>query len=245
MKKIIYILFLYTTLGFAQADALFKKANNLYNVENYEQAIATYQQLLSTNVHSAEVYFNKANAHYKLNQLAESIYNYEKALQLNPSSKKIKINLSYANNQKIDKIDVIPTTGISKIANTIVNVFKFDVWAIISIVFIFIFIIAFIGYLYTRFKRFYFSVGLLGLLLSILSILFAFKQENNVINTTYAIVFAKQTEVKTDPKLSSEKIFVLHEGTKVKIIAYFENWNKIKIDNGSEGWIRASDIKKL
>jgi len=248
MKTLYYILFLFTTLGFAQSDALFKKANNLYNAENYEQAIATYNQLLTTKMHSSEVYFNLANAHYKLHHLAESIYYYEKALQLNPNNEAARINLTFANNQKIDKIDTIPTTGFSKMMETFINIFHFDVWAKIAIAFSFVFVFTVIGYLYSVYtakKRLYFSVAIISLLLSLLSLIFAFQQEKIVKNTVYAIVFAEQTQVKVDPKLSSEQAFVLHEGTKVKVLESFENWTKIKLTNGSEGWIIAKDIKRL
>ena len=114
---------MFTSISFAQSDALFKKANNLYNAEDYEQAIATYDQLLTTNVHSAELYFNKANAHYKLNQLAASIFNYEKALQLNPADEDVLVNLAFANNQKID-IRVLSSGGTVANSSELFDIFK-------------------------------------------------------------------------------------------------------------------------
>jgi len=248
MKAIYYILFLFTTIGFSQSDALFDKANTLYNEGDYEQAIATYNQLLTTKMHASEVYFNKANAHYKLHQLAPSIYNYEKALQLNSNNEDAKVNLVFANNQKIDKIDTIPTTGFSKMVNTFINAFHFDVWSKIAIAFMCLFVFAIIGYLYSVYtikKRLYFTVAAASLLVAIVALSFAYQQENNVKHAIYAIVFSKETQVKTAPKLSSEQAFILHEGTKVKVLENFKNWTKIKLTNGSIGWVIAKDIKNL
>ena len=248
MKKILYILIMFTSISFAQSDALFKKANNLYNAEDYEQAIATYDQLLTTNVHSAELYFNKANAHYKLNQLAASIFNYEKALQLNPADEDVLVNLAFANNQKIDKIDVIPLSGINKILERVTNHFHFDIWAMITIGLIFLFVILSGSYLFsfeTRKKRLFFITATLTFLISITTLCFAFQQENNVKENIYAIVFAKETLVKTEPKPKSDQAFVLHEGTKVKVLESYDGWIKIKITNGSIGWIYSKDIKEL
>ncbi len=76
--------------------------------------------------HSVSVYFNLANAHYKLNQLGESIYYYEKALQLAPNNEDVLANLVFANNMRIDKIDVIPTTVFSKMFSSVVNLLSFD-----------------------------------------------------------------------------------------------------------------------
>lgn len=248
MKKILYILLLITSFGFAQSEQLFEKANTLYNKEKYAEAIRLYDQILNTKQHSTSLYFNKANAHYKLNQIAESIYNYEKALQLSPNDEDIKTNLTFANNMRIDKIDVIPTTGFSKLFSSFVNMFSFETWAIIAIVFVLVFVAAFIKYITSTFadkKRIFFITSLFSLLIAFLSVIFAYQQESNVKSNKYAIVFAKESQAKSEPKSNSEEAFTLHEGTKVKVFEDFDGWTKIKLTNGSTGWLSTKDLKKL
>lgn len=248
MKKIIYIVLLITSFGYTQNDQLFEKANGLYNSEKYNDAVQVYQQILSTKNHSASLYFNLGNAHYKLNQTAESIYNYEKALQLEPANDDIIANLAFANNMRIDKIDVIPTTGFSNIFSSVINMLSFDMWAILSIVFMILFMMAFVGYSQSKFtnrKRTFFMVALLGLFFSVLSVAFAYQQEATDINVKYAIVFAKESKVKSEPKFNSDEAFQLHEGTKVGVFEEFDGWTKIKLTNGSVGWVISKDIKSL
>jgi tetratricopeptide (TPR) repeat protein len=248
MKNIIYILLLITSFGFAQNEQLFEKANGLYNSEKYSDAIQVYQQLLSTKNHSVSLYFNLANSHYKLNQIAESVYYYEKALQLEPDNEDVLANLAFANNMRIDKIDVIPTTGFSKIFTSIINMLSFDTWAVLAIVFMMFFVVMFIGYSQSKFtnrKRFFFIVSLLGLFFAILSVAFAYQQEATTINKKYAIVFAKESQVKSEPKFNSDEAFQLHEGTKVSVLEGFDGWTKIKLTNGAVGWIISKDIKRL
>lgn len=248
MKNSVYILLVLTSFVFGQNEQLFEKANGLYNNEKYSDAILVYDQILSTKKHSASLYFNKANAHYKLNQIAESIYNYEKALQLDPSNEDVLTNLAFANNMRIDKIDRIPTTGFSKLFTSVVNLISFDTWAILSVVFVLIFVGCFVLYStskYTSKKRIYFVVALVGLFLSACSISLAYQQESNVKHDKHAIVFAKESNVKTEPKFNSEAAFVLHEGTKVKIFETFDGWTKIRLTNGSVGWIISEDIRAL
>jgi len=220
----------------------------LYNNEKYIEAVQVYEQILSTKKHSASLYFNLGNAHYKLNQTAESIYNYEKALQLDATNDDVLANLAFANNMRIDKIDVIPTTGFSKIFSSVINMLTYDTWAVLAIVLMILFITAFVGYSQSKFtnrKRVFFMVALLGLFLSVLSVAFAYEQETATINEKYAIVFAKESQVKSEPKFNSDEAFQLHEGTKVSVFENFDGWTKIKLTNGSVGWIVTKDIKCL
>lgn len=248
MKNSVYILLLLANFVFSQSEQLFEKANSLYNNENYSEAILVYDQILNTGKHSASVYFNKANAHYKLNQIAESVYNYEKALLLKPSNEDVLTNLAFANNMRIDKIDRIPTTGFSKLFTSVINLMSFDTWALVSVVFMFLFVGCFVLYSITKYaskKRVYFVIAFVGLLLSVCSLSFAYQQESNVKKDIYAIVFAKEFNVKSEPKLTSEAAFVLHEGTKVKVLETFDGWTKIRLTNGSVGWIISKEIKEL
>jgi len=61
----------------------------------------------------------------------------------------------------------------------------------------------------------------------------------------YGIVFSEIIEVNNEPNNRSEIQFTLHEGTKVQIVDVFENWQKIRIANGAEGWVSGADIKAL
>ena len=106
MKTILYIfIFLLSTLTFAQNDKLFEQANTFYNNGKYTEAIDSYEKIIESGQHSAELYYNIANAHYKLNNIAPSIYYYEKALQLAPNDSEIKNNIVFARNMTIDAID--------------------------------------------------------------------------------------------------------------------------------------------
>jgi len=49
--------------------------------------------------------------------------------------------------------------------------------------------------------------------------------------------------VLSDPKLDAPVAFELHEGTKVKPVESFEEFQKIEIANGQSGWIVTSSIR--
>ena len=101
-----YILSFLFSLGlFSQNEALFEKANTLYNEGKYAEAIDNYRAILETEKHSVDLYYNLANAHYKLDNIAPSIYYYEKALKLSPYDEETLNNYSFAKQMTIDKFD--------------------------------------------------------------------------------------------------------------------------------------------
>lgn len=249
MKRFLFIVVALWSFGLmAQNNVLFDKANTFYNEGKYAEAIDTYNHILETGKHSAELYFNLGNAHYKLNNIAPSIYFYEKALQLSPNDEDIKNNLSFAKNMTIDDIDIIPKTGLSKIINTLTNYLSFDGWAKAVVVFVFCFIILFLTYYFaysTLRKRVAFLTSMASLFLFCITLALAFHKYNLDQNDRPAIIFAPESKVKSEPNSRSEELFRLHEGTKVQIMDTISHWKKIKLSDGKTGWVVNDDIKAL
>ncbi len=249
MKKVFYIIsFLLSLTAFSQNQASFEKANALYNEGKYAEAIDTYNTILDTKNHSADLYFNLANAHYKLNNIAPSIYFYEKALQLAPNDNDIKNNLSFAQNMTIDAIDVIPDAGFSKLLKSITNAISFDNWARIAVGLVFCFVVLFLVYYFaylTVYKRLTFMGSVLSLILLCISLTFAFHKYNIDKKDNPAIIFAQESKVRSDPNSKSEESFRLHEGTKIQVLESYNNWKKIKLSDGKMGWVKSEDIKLL
>lgn len=246
MKKIIFILLLITQILSAQKG--FDKGNYLYQKLRYEQAISEYESVLATKQHSAELYFNLGNCYYKLNKVAPAIYNYEKALVLNPDDTEISNNLKFAQKMLIDEIKVIPTVGFSKMVHDFASIFHFNTWAWISVGFSTLFLLCFMGYYFSNLtltKRMLFF-GMFGLLVLLLvSVSAAISEKNDFDNERPAIVFAELVLVKSEPQKASNTIFTLHEGTKVFVQETLENWKKIQLTDGTEGWIEKTAIKEV
>ncbi|MGY3795351.1 tetratricopeptide repeat protein [uncultured Aquimarina sp.] len=245
---IIIVVFLVSVLGLAQNDQLFEKGNSFYNQEKYQEAIDAYSAILESGQESASLYYNLANANYKLSNIGQSIYYYEKALELKPNDEDIKNNLAFANNATIDAIDVIPEGVISRTINGFTNMFSFDSWAWIAVLCVVIFVVLFLLYYTARIsskKRLFFLGSWVSLLIAVFAVVFAFKQYGYITNNQYAIIFAQESTVKSEPNLRSEEVFELHEGTKVKVTETVNDWKKIKLADGKIGWIPATDLKEL
>lgn len=246
MKKIFYILLLFTQFFWAQ-DA-FEKGNQLYQKGQYQKAIAAYETILQSGQESADVYFNLGNCYYKLNKVGPAVYNFEKALLIKPSDSEIQNNLAFAKKMAIDEIQETPKVGFLKIIQDFTSSFHYDTWGWIVIVMSVLFLFSFLGYYFshtTTLKRVFF-VGMLLLLVAIIIGLFAgFFEQNRIQNDKPAIVFAEVTAVKSEPNSSAQDAFTLHAGTKVQILETVNNYYKIQIADLKEGWIEKSALKEI
>lgn len=249
MKQLFYIITcLVSTVCIAQSNISFEQGNTLYNEGKYTEALTVYKSILDTGEHSAELYYNMANAHYKLNHIAPSIYYYEKALLLKPNDKDILNNIAYAKNMTIDAIDEVPDVGFSRLLNKFTHTFSFDNWAKLAVGLMILFVVLFLVYYFsysTVKKRLAFVTSSFAVALSLIAVLFAFHKYELDAKDQPAIVFAKETQVKSEPNLRSVEAFKLHEGTKVQILDTVNNWKEIKIADGKTGWIISDDIKML
>jgi tetratricopeptide (TPR) repeat protein len=246
MKKIIFIFLLTTQFFFAQTG--FEKGNDLYQKGKYEQAITEYESILASKKQSAELYFNLGNCYYKLNKVAPAIYNYEKALVLNPDDAEITNNLKFAQKLQIDEIKVIPQVGFSKMVHDFTSIFHYNTWAWISVGLTTLFLLCFLGYYFSRFaltKRIFFFGMFALLLLLLISVSAAISEKNHYENEKPAIVFAEMVLVKSEPQRGSNTVFTLHEGTKVFVLETLDNWRKIQLTDGTEGWIEKTAIKEV
>ena len=246
MKKLLLLFLLITQFFFAQTG--FEKGNALYQKGKYEQAIAEYESILASKQHSAEVYFNLGNCYYKLNKVAPAIYNYEKALVLNPEDAEITNNLKFAQKLQIDEIKVVPQVGFSKMVHDFTSIFHYNTWAWISVVLATVFLLFFIGYYFSQiawYKRIFFFGMFVLLFLMLISVSSAISEKNHYESEKPAIVFAEMVLVKSEPQRASNTVFTLHEGTKVFVLETLENWKKIQLTDGTEGWIDKNAIKEV
>ena len=246
MKNILYLLLLLSQIFFAQSG--FENGNALYQKGNYQGAIVAYESVLQSTKQSAELYFNIANCYYKLNKVAPAIYNYEKALVLNPNDTEIQNNLKFAHKLQIDEIKEVPKVGFEKLIRDFTATFHYNTWAWISVSFAILFLLFFVGYYFSQFtayKRIFFFGMFVLVLLICISVLSAIFEKRHYENERPAIVFAEVIAVKSEPKPSSSDVLTLHEGTKVFVIETVDDWKKIQLTDGTEGWIIENAIKEV
>lgn len=223
-------------------DAWFEQANAAYNEGNYGAALELYKDIVDAEQESVPLFFNMGNTYYKMGTYPMAIYYYEKALKLDPSNEDVKINLEIANHAIADKIDPVPQSFIVKGWNNVKNMFSSDSWAVISVICFAVFMAALFLFLRSRLlglRKLGFFVGLLTLLVFVFSFIFSMEKRRECQQLDQAIVITPTVTVKSSPNAGSVDLFVLHEGTKVTLLDEADGWSKVRIANGSEGWLPA------
>jgi len=238
-----------TWLGFGQQSSdLFAEGNRLYQEEKYEEALTKYQEIEQHDLVSDALYYNMANAYYKLNKIAPAVYYYEKVLQRNPLHNDAAFNLSFAKRMAIDNIEPLPKNIYQKFRDSFVLKLSYNAWAWLGVSFALLVGVLFLWYYFTYrtgYKRLFFVSSIVCAGLSLFFVAMAYQNYQYVSTTQYAIVYAEETEVKTAPSVAGEVSFELHEGTKVQVLERLDNWKKISIADGREGWILEEDIREL
>jgi len=229
-------------------DDRLNKANSHYSEGQFEQAIQLYEEILSTGVENGELYFNLGNAYYKFGELPSAILNYERARLLKPQDNDIKYNLELAYTQTTDKIETKGTFFLTQWVSSIRNKATSDFWTLLGIG-CFVLTLLFAGFfMYSNsvvMKKAGFYLAIIMVISTSITLSFAYKQKDKLVNRTHAIVFSPSVTVKSSPDVSGTEIFILHEGTKVKVIGTLGNWKEIELANGYIGWIEMETITMI
>ena len=226
-------------------DTWFEQANAAYNAGSYDTAVVMYQKIIDADMESVPVYYNMGNAYYKLHNYPMAIYNYEKALKLDPSNDDVQTNLAIANLAIVDKIEPMPQPFYVKWWHSARAWLSGDQWAWCSIAFFALLLVALFMFLRSRrigVRKLGFFGGIVFLVVFAVSVVFAAQLKQAAVNHDQAIVMAPTATVKSTPNENSVDLFVLHEGSKVTILETSNGWNKIRIANGSLGWLEADKM---
>ncbi len=254
MKKIfsyiLTVLFALTVLQVkAQSvDSLMMQADNAYNQGLYDSSVNLYNQVLNKHLESATLYYNLGNAWFKKGEIPHAILYYEKAKKLSPDDEDINYNLKVANSLIVDKIDTVPKLFFQQWWSYFYDLFGANQWAIILLVSWALLILFFGIFVFSgnrKRKKAGFFIGVLFLLLTIAGYALASQKYHHSISHNEAIVFTPTITVKSSPTQTAVDLFVIHEGTKVKVLDKVDNWVKIKIANGSIGWIPKDSVEEI
>ncbi len=229
-------------------QVLFKQGNEAYGKERYQQAIGMYEQILNDGCHSPVVYFNLGNAYYKLGDIPSALLNYEKAHKLSPGDEDVNFNIYFANSKTSDKVEPAPEFFALRWWHNIILHYSISTLSILSMMLFICGSVSLIIYIYANIlfvKKASFYLGVLLLISGLSAIFIANRQEHYLNDYQQAIIFSGSVNVRSAPVDQAVTLFVLHEGTKVKILDGNNGWLKVQLANGTEGWIQQLNVKNI
>lgn len=229
-------------------DSLMVKASNAYNEGLYDSALTVYSMIEDENLVSAGLFYNMGNAYFKMNDIPSAILYFEKARKLAPNDEDIDYNLGIANSMIVDKIEKVPELFYKQWWNYFYNMFNANTWTIISLISWFILVFLSGLFILTRsrsIRKLAFYLGILFLFSSVATFGLASQKYYYSKEHNEAIIFTPTITVKSSPTMTAVDLFVIHEGTKVRILDQVQEWTKIRIQDGSVGWLPATAMKEI
>ncbi len=236
---------LYSVQANNQFKAIFDAGNKAYNDKDYVKADSLYTSIEKEGFYSTELFYNLGNTNYKLDKIPETIFYYEKALKLAPGNEEIIHNLKLANQKIADKNTIKTSSRIEDVVYTYTKR-STNFWSKLSVIIMFISGTLFLIFIFTqqlKLKKitFYSAIGFL--IIGLVSIYLSALQHKKLTSKEYGIVFVPSIELKMEPSDNSNTAFILHEGTKVKLLNENDSWYEISFDKGQIAWIKRDALK--
>lgn len=230
-------------------DSLWNEANAAYVDGRWSDAVKDYEMISGMGLESASLYCNTGDAWFKEGNIPMAILYYERALKVDPSYDDARYNLELLNSMIQDRIEPVPEFVIKAWVRDICYMMDSDAWAVCFIIFLIMTLALVLVFLLAPTasgRRAGFFTGIAVLILTVASLTFSIWQKNEYADSDDAIVMRPVTSVKSSPAAgASTDLFILHEGTKVKIMDTVGDWNNIELADGRQGWIPSSDIENI
>ena len=230
-------------------DSLWNSANAAYADGRWQDALADYTMISDAGLESARLYCNIGDAFFKDGNVPMAILNYERALKLDPSYIDARFNLDLLNGSIQDRIDPVPELILKTWMMKVCYLADSDDWAVAFLVLFAVFAALMLLFLLGRSvsaRRIGFFAGIAVLLVALTCLGFSQWQRKAYMSADEAIIVRPVTSVKSSPSGESSKdLFILHEGTKVKLLDRVGTWSNIELADGRQGWMQSSDMEVI
>lgn len=249
---VIALLLLGSTSAFAAQsypDSLWHAGVDAYTSGDYASAIADWEDVRETGLMSKELYYNLGNAYFKSGEIAPAILWYERALRLDPSDADVRYNLDYARALTQDRIDEVPEIFFEQWGHALCYLLPSNVWAVIGLIGFALMVACVLLFLLGSTpgrRKLGFFLGIAFLVVALLGWDFAQWQRTEALRQDQAIVMKPVSSVKSSPATEGAKdLFILHEGTRVRILDNVGSFSCVELADGRQGWIPSREIEVI
>ena len=226
---------------------LLKNAQDAYSNGDYKQALALYDSVNTTQT-SASLLFNIGNCWSKLDDTPHAILYYERALRAAPGADDIQANLDQARAKVVDRVNELPGFTLGSLWDRLQGGTDVDQWARRSLWACALTALLVAVSLFIRqaaMKRILLSVGALGLVMTVCAAGLAAYRVHEVDSRDEAIIMQPKVDILGEPREGATVLFILHDGTKLRVLKEQDAWSEVKLSNGSVGWIERSALETI
>lgn len=236
--------------GAARADRLdeaWKRANDAYFKGDYAAAVTAYEQIERQDVVSADLYYNLGVAYFRQGSLGRAIWAFERAGALDPDAEDARFNLAQARKlaerRARDKIEGAEREPLwIRVVTSLPT--STQTWLFLA------FYLGAFGLLFWRRRaaedaRAPLSAG--AAILAFAALLAGLLLVGRAVldRVPFGVILPDSVAVKEGADPNYRTSFELHAGLRVRLLEQDQDWVKIRLANGLEGWIRQSDLGRL
>lgn len=232
-----------TVLARTATDA----AQEAYANGDHAAALAIYDSIAQQQT-SAALLYNIGNCYSKLNDLPRSILFYERALRMAPGAEDIQANLDLARTRTMDRISTVPAFTLGSAWDRVRGGKDADQWARRSLWLCLITCTIAAGALLSTtapVRRTLGALALVGGLFTATGIGLAAYRVMEMNDHDGAIIMVPKVDVKSEPNGNGTTLFVIHAGTKVRVVQEANGWYEVKLANGSVGWAPPTSLERI
>ncbi len=243
LTSVIFFQFLSPSVFGEKIEEEFKEGIAQYDNGDYLDAIESFSGLLEKGYRYQELYYNLGCAYFRAGSLGKAILNFNRALQLNPSDEDARINLEYARQFTIDKIEKPDKSFFVRAINTIVNLFDLNtgLLAASTLVWLTCLFAAGMAWFKWRDSIVWYILAVL-LILVLVSGFISYQQIRADINFKAGVLITKQADVHTGPGSDFPLQFTAHEGLEFQLEELREGYWRIQLENGVKGWVKQESV---
>jgi hypothetical protein len=143
---------------------------------------------------------------------------------------------------------VVPEFILIKWARDIKYLLSSNAWAWVSLSLMLLAALCLLGFRFLGsrgMRTLAFVLACILFVAAVSSFIFSVSERGDVLSKDSAIVMIPVSSVKSSPGEDGKSLFILHEGTKVRILDELGEWSKVEISDGRQGWMRASDVEAI
>jgi tetratricopeptide (TPR) repeat protein len=227
--------FMFTSLGMAQSDPDFAKANDEYGKGQFEDAIRDYEGLTRSGQWSGALFYNLGNAYFRTGNFGRAILNYERALALEPNHPEATANLVLARDEA--RALELPKHR-SDVLLKFVTPNQMTVAAAVGF---WIVLFVFAAIVWSR-RRSILLIAILIVcgLITVISIAGIYRAEKA--NKTLAIVTDQNVQARVATADNASSVLHLPAGSQVQILSGRGDWVYAMLPNNLRGWIPSRSI---
>ena len=157
-------------------------------------------------------------------------------------------NLAIAETLTKDRIERVPEFFVKTWLRQVRNLLSCKAWTLLSLILFGVTLILTLIFILAQ-RLAVRKVGFYGmavtLLLFIAASWFAAVERRVMLDREDAVVMSSSVSVKSSPDRSATDLFVLHEGTTLRVVGTLDEWSEVVIADGKKGWVESAKIEQI